>query len=264
MFSQIESKIFCNITDLKFFESSYEIDSNLLINLAWGDRKINSAIKKSLINENIGKQRIEFFEKIGLIKKEFSREEQPKKSKYQKQKKYLRKYRISHKIVFNKPFYRFWFRYIEPNINALKEGKYKSIIKIIKKDFGNFLSYIYEQFCNEMLKEQFLIKTIGSYWDRNVEIDILAYLEKDLIIAGECKWKNSKICKKTLTSLQKKCKIANIKADYFALFSKSGFSNELLNKANEILLFDLEDIKEWSGRKPEYKQPEKKPYVFPF
>ena len=93
----------------------------------------------------------------------------------------------------------------------------------------------------------------------------MASLENGEIIVGECKWKNSKICKKTLTSLQKKCKVAEIDAKFYALFSKSGFSNELLkNRDKNILLFDLEDLKDWAGREAPYKKKEKIPYSYEF
>ncbi|WP_281951098.1 DUF234 domain-containing protein [Nitrosophilus kaiyonis] len=201
-----------------------------------------------------------------MIKKEYSRENLPKKQPKQKLKKNLRKYRISHKIKFEKPFFRFWFRYIEPNLKDLKEKNFTKIMTIIEKDFDNYVSLTYEELSNEIIKDKFKnFITSGSYWDRKVELDILASLENGEIIVGECKWKNSKICKKTLTSLQKKCKIAQIDVNYYALFSKSGFSNELLkNKEKNILLFDLEDLKEWAGREAPYKKKEKVPYSFEF
>ncbi|HIE34799.1 MAG TPA: hypothetical protein EYP79_01195, partial [Campylobacterales bacterium] len=161
-----------------------------------------------------------------ILKKEYSREKPIKKSNpKEKLKKSLRRYKISHKIRFQKPFLRFWFRYIEPNIKDLENCKFKKVIKIIQNDFDNFVSLTYEELSNELIKERFKdIDSSGSYWDIKIELDILASLKDNKIVVGECKWKNSKICKKTLTSLKKKCKISNIEADFFALFSKSGFS----------------------------------------
>ncbi len=116
-----------------------------------------------------------------------------------------------------------------------------------------------------MIKERFSnIESSGSYWDQKIELDILITLENGQTIVGECKWKNSKICKKTLTSLIKKCEIANINPDIYALFSKSGFSNELLKHPMEnLLLFDLEDLMEWAGKSRRRKK-EKIPYAFEF
>ena len=63
------------------------------------------------------------------------------------------------------------------------------------------------------------------------------------MIAGECKWKNQRISKNILNKLEKKCEVGNLKVDYYALFSKSGFSNELLrNRPDNLLLFDSNDF----------------------
>ncbi|BCD68327.1 hypothetical protein NitYY0918_C1238 [Nitratiruptor sp. YY09-18] len=138
-------------------------------------------------------------------------------------------------------------------------------MEFILLDLDNFVSLTFEELSNELLKEKFpQAISSGSYWDRKIELDILLELPDGEIIVGECKWKNSKICKKTLTSLQKKAVVSNIEPTYYALFSKSSFSNELLkNKDPKILLFDLEDFKEWSQQKP-YKKRQKTPYSFEF
>ncbi len=136
---------------------------------------------------------------------------------------------------------------------------------IILDDLENYVSLFFEELSLELLQRRYQkIKSIGSYWDRKVELDILIELENGKKIVGECKWKNSKICRKTLTSLQKKCEIAGLKVEVFALFSKSGFSNELLkNRSPHILLFDLEDFKELSHQRA-YKRKEKTPYSYEF
>ncbi len=64
------------------------------------------------------------------------------------------------------------------------------------------------------------------------------------VILGECKYKDRKVCKNELTKLKVKALESNINVDVYALFSKSGFSNELLQTQDEdLLLFDLNDLK---------------------
>lgn len=64
------------------------------------------------------------------------------------------------------------------------------------------------------------------------------------IILGECKYKDRTVCKNELTKLKMKAAESGIKVDVYALFSKSGFSKELLGMKNEnLLLFDLNDLK---------------------
>jgi hypothetical protein len=52
------------------------------------------------------------------------------------------------------------------------------------------------------------------------------------------------VSKNTLNKLKKVGIKAGIRADYFALFSKNGFSKELENsKDKNLLLYDLESFK---------------------
>ncbi len=241
-------------------------EKHLLSTFAIGDRKIDNAIRKSFVKEREGYRHLENLLRQNIIKKEYSREKIPPKTHpKQKRKKELRNYKIQNKVKFSKPFYRFWFRYIYPAKDLLEQREYHKVLDFIMNDIENYISLIFEDLSNELLKERFPnYLSSGSYWDRRVELDLLLELENGKIVVGECKWKNSKICKKTLTSLQKKSKIAGIEADYFALFSKSSFSNELLkSKERNLLLFDLEDFKEWSSEKS-YRKREKKPYSFEF
>jgi hypothetical protein len=97
---------------------------------------------------------------------------------------------------------------------------------------------------NDLILKEFDITESGSYWDRYIELDIMAKTSNGKTIAGEAKWKNQKISKNTLNKLQKKCELAGLKVDYFALFSKSGFSNELLKKHDKnVLLYDIDSFK---------------------
>jgi hypothetical protein len=60
---------------------------------------------------------------------------------------------------------------------------------------------------------------------------------------GECKYKERKVCKNELSKLKAKAEQSGINVDTYALFSKSGFSNELLQTQDEdLLLFSLDDL----------------------
>ncbi|SMC09914.1 hypothetical protein SAMN05660197_1739 [Nitratiruptor tergarcus DSM 16512] len=241
-------------------------NEHLLSLFATGDRKIDSAIKKSYTHEREGYKNLQELFNQNLIKREVSREKFPQKTHpKQKLKKHLRRYRIQNKIRFQKPFLRFWYRYIYPSFDLIIQHKYDKVMEFILGDLDNFVSLTFEELSNELLLERFPeALSSGSYWDHKVEIDILLELPHNEVIVGECKWKNSKICKKTLTALQKKSAIAGFTPKLYALFSKSSFSNELLKSQDKnLLLFDLEDFKEWSEKKA-YKKREKKPYSFEF
>jgi len=76
-----------------------------------------------------------------------------------------------------------------------------------------------------------------------VEIDTLAKTQSGKVIAGECKYTNTKVNKAELTKLKEKCQLAGIEADIFVFFSKRGFSHELLSlKSSTLLLYDADDF----------------------
>ncbi len=64
----------------------------------------------------------------------------------------------------------------------------------------------------------------------------------NLFIFGECKWKNKNVGLNELYDLERKAdSFFDVEQRYFALFSKSGFSEELKilsSRRKDILLFD--------------------------
>jgi len=83
----------------------------------------------------------------------------------------------------------------------------------------------------------------GSYWDRQIELDILARAPQGGFIVGECKWTNTKMNRGELLKLEEKCALVGLEPEAVWLFSKRGFSNELLSVRDERLhLVDAEAL----------------------
>jgi hypothetical protein len=114
----------------------------------------------------------------------------------------------------------------------------------MKQDFSDL---VYDQLVMELLKKSFKedrIEKIGSYWDKNNEIDILAKTKSGKIVAGICKYSKSKAKKSELTKLKEQCAMAQLEPEIFVIFSKSGFSNELKKEKGAALkLFALKNLK---------------------
>ena len=88
------------------------------------------------------------------------------------------------------------------------------------------------------------IKEIGSYWDRNTEIDILAKTASGKVIVGITKYSKSKAKKSELSKLKEQCELAELKPDIYVVISKSGFTNELKTlKGPELNLLALKNFK---------------------
>jgi len=230
------------ILDLTTTEPAY---TKLLITLARGDRRIFSAFNKSGVSNLYGGLSLKHLQSTGVLEAEYSREEPVTKDK-NKLKREVARHRISHKMRFTSPFLRFWFYFVAPMRSDVEKGNYERVIENFRKHHQAFVGYTFEELSNEMMKSKFskLIDS-GSYWDRHIEIDLMARTLDDKLIIGECKWKNHKINKKELNRLQEKCEKVDFKPDILMLFAKRGFSKELLSLADKNLrLYSCEDFED--------------------
>ena len=244
------------LLDIKSFEEiispSYLLDPpyrNLLIAAARGDGKLLNIFRRARTNETAGGELISQLEEIGILNIEYSREAPLKVHPKQKLKKHLRSYRIQSKVRFNKPFYRFWFGFVEPYRKDILEGKVHSFLDNFSHHQDRCVSLIFEQLSNDLLEKYFQsadpLLSKGSFWDRHSEFDILSVTQSGKMVLGECKFKGRKVCKNELNKLKEKAVNSGISADIYALFSKNGFSNELIqSKSDNLLLFDINDFKE--------------------
>ncbi len=238
---------FSDLKNIFIFTNDKELNDDIqttLHRLAIGTRK-HYSIYKDLSKER-GKSAYNFLFENEIIIREYSREKPIIKIKNQPLRKELRSYKIEDKMRFSKEFYRFWFTFIYPRYDLLEKGEYNEALEEIKRDLDYFISSFFEELSNSLLEKIYEDKIIesGAYWDKDVEIDLLVRLSDGTTIVGECKWKNHKVSKNILNKLKKVSLKAGIKANLFALFSKNGFSNELLkSKERDLRLFSLEDFK---------------------
>ena len=212
--------------------------------LAIGTRKHYSIYKE--LSKERGKDSYNYLFTHGIITREYSREKPIIRLPNQPLKKELRGYKIEDKIRFSKEFYRFWFTFIYPNQDDLEKCEYNQLLTDIQENVDYFVSGFFEEISNSLIEHIYKDKIVesGSYWDRDVEIDLFVKLKSGENLLGECKWKNHKVSKNTLNKLKKVGQKAGLRADYFALFSKNGFSKELENsKDKTLLLYDLESFK---------------------
>ena len=233
------------IADMTLGDKLYH---SILSGLALGDRRTHSAYKRAHISEHTGAPVIEYLCKTGIIALEPSREKSPTKEyPSQKLKKEVERHQISDKLNFVSPFMRFWFSFVAPLHRGIEKGDYEEIEQRFINREHRFSSLVFEKLSIELIKQvsrEDPIVEISSYWDRNVEIDILAKTVSGKTIVAECKYTNTKVNKSELTKLIEKCALANIKVDHYALFSKRGFSNELVSLQDPTLtLYTLNDFK---------------------
>jgi len=145
-------------------------------------------------------------------------------------------------------FLRFWFRFVFPYQSYLEMDDLAYVEDKIKNEFNDFVSNVFETLSRQTmykLKFPFIIEKCGRWWDKNYEIDIVG-VGNNNIIFGECKWSLKHIGMNVLTELQTRSKSVKWgtknRDEYFVLFSKSGFSNDLIQykKQNKnVFLIDI-------------------------
>jgi len=251
VFSMVKSNF---IDDFSRFQTlvspSYLIDTpyrELLVAVARGDGKLYSVLRKAKLSESAGEEIVKELVSLGVLKIEYSREIPLKAHPKHKLPKEQRAYRIQDKLRFTQPFMRFWFGFVTYYRKDLALGTGTKFLENFEKHYERLRSLVYEQLCNDLLlnyyegKEKVL--SSGSYWNIYSEFDILVLTKSKKAILGECKYKDRTVCKNELTKLKQKAAESDIKVDVYALFSKSGFSKELLGMKDEnLLLFDLNDL----------------------
>jgi len=239
----IEEKVLHNYRyihgDIAHTTKSKPVYHALLSAIASGDRREHSAFKKANVKREEGEEAIDWLVKSDLLIFDRSVEKPLKEEEGN-----------SDKLLFVEPFMRFWFACISPYYKGIKEGDYKEVKEHWSRMRSEFSNLIYDQLVFEMLKKSFKdafegdpIVSIGGYWDKNVEIDILIKRKSGEMIAGATKYSKSKANKNELTKLKEKCAQAQLDVDTFVLFSKNKFSSELKKEKGEKLqLFSLRNL----------------------
>lgn len=238
----IEEKVFKNYRyihgDTTLITKSNEVHHKVLSALAVGDRREHSAFKKAQVATRDGEGSIDFMIKEGLLIKD-ELVEKPLKD-YEK---------VSIKLLFAQPFMRFWFAVISPYYKGIKEGNYEESKLRWEQMRGEFSNLIYQQLFMELIKTSYnetsqdpIIK-IGSYWDTDVEIDLLAKTKSGKLIAGACKFTKAKAKKSELTKLKQKCQQSELEIESYVIFSKNKFSTEFKKERDEKLqLYSLKNL----------------------
>lgn len=209
--------------------------------VSFGKRKFGEIANDTGLEKNVLTKYLNVLERLLLLEKEVPvTEENPAKSK-----KGL--YRVDDN------FARFWFQYVYPNKSDLELGRYDGVLAKIRQTFPLLESQVYERVCAGILwKYQdriFNFKRVGYWWDKNTEIDIMGLnSETGQILFGEAKWTNKPVGFDVYGHLRSKAAAVNWgspdRREYYALFSKSGFTEELKNiaKKEPLLLFHQDKL----------------------
>jgi len=153
-------------------------------------------------------------------------------------------------------FFSFWFRFIYPNRSEIERGELAQVIDLIKEDLNSYMGKKFEKICMEAMIEMnvrgqlpFHFKTIGGWWHKDREIDIIAMNEDSQELCFcECKWKKQEVGLDTLKELEEKTMFVDwfnkTRTEYFMVISRSGFTSAArkYGSAKGMLLYDVRDL----------------------
>ncbi|WGS64903.1 ATP-binding protein [Marinitoga aeolica] len=144
-------------------------------------------------------------------------------------------------------YIRFYFKYIYPNIDLIYREHGEKILNKINSEKSMYISFTFEKIAKQYVERIESPQIIGKWWDKDIEIDLVAIHEEKLIV-GECKYTNKKVDDRVLQKLQLKTykMLDEIKFEpkeiIYYLFSKSGFEN--ISESKNIKLIDLNTLSE--------------------
>lgn len=109
----------------------------------------------------------------------------------ERRKKSPRKFRLS----LCDPLLRFWFRFVFPDQSYLAEvGPDDYFRDVVRSELPSYFGTCFESLCRGALPQLYRREgvatayEVGSYWDKQVQIDVVGVRDDDWTDIGECKW----------------------------------------------------------------------------
>jgi AAA+ ATPase superfamily predicted ATPase len=140
-------------------------------------------------------------------------------------------------------FFRFWFAYVHPNKSFIEDGQADYVLdRKIMPSLDRFISWTYEEVCRSLVRKglppEIKCNQVGRWWSKEGEIDIVGLAEDEkAIVFGEAKWSVNPVGMDILNDLEKKARLVDWhqgeRKEYFVLFSRSGFTEDLEKRAGE-------------------------------
>ncbi|NOZ68766.1 MAG: ATP-binding protein [Deferribacteres bacterium] len=202
----------------------------LLQAVAQGKRKLSEIVNATGISQPVANKYLGVLADLNIVERELPvTEVKPMKSK-----------KGLYRIIDE--FFLFWFRFIFPKRGELEMGRLREVLAGINKELPMHLSIIYEKTAIEILRNHmdnfFPFTAIGRWWDRNEEIDIVAFnRDLDTILFGEVKWSEKPVGTDIYDALKQKAKKvqwgSRTRKQQFCLFSKKGFTASMIKLAKE-------------------------------
>ena len=212
--------------------------------IADGASRLNDIATKCSMESNKCAKYLKSLISLGIVKKEWPVTESAssKRSIY----------------LLDDMMFRFWYRFVFSNMSGIVSGLGEAIYTHeVEKSLAAYMGIAFEEICKQYIIEQakanatpLLPGKLGRWWGNNPkekcqeEIDILSYRKEDALFC-ECKWIKDSVDMGVLENLKRKSRLFSYKNNRFWLFSKTGFTNNLIEEeknSDNVRLICLEEM----------------------
>jgi AAA+ ATPase superfamily predicted ATPase len=153
------------------------------------------------------------------------------------------------------PFFRFWFRFVYGSGDRYDELGDEAYEVLVEPELADFVSHSFEVLCCSALRTLYPDHTItdtGQWWYNDHEVDVVGLTTGETLIVGECKFQQSPLGYDALSKLEGHVgelrwspDSGRDRAERYALFSRSGFTQSVEEAADErdnLRLFTVDDV----------------------
>lgn len=217
--------------------------NSIITAIAKGSSKLNEIATKCGMDSNKCAKYLTSLISIGIIRKDKPlNDENGRKSIY----------------VIEDNMFKFWYRFVPDNMTHIVSGNPDILyIKVIEPQISTYMGPIFEEICIQYLIKHNYTNTlpimfgkIGRWWGGNPtlkkqeEIDIMATDNYESAIFGECKWTKDQVDVSVLDNLIRRGDLFSYKNKYYYIFSKTGFTDDCIEKAKKNSNVDLIEFKD--------------------
>lgn len=173
------------------------------------------------------------------------------------------RYKISNPVM------NFWYYFIPDNMSriSLNNGK-GSIEDNLFSGMDNYLEMKFPELCREYINElkkdgkiKIDIKENNVWWDKDKTIDVVAGGGLEAIV-GDCFWRKDEVSIDEFYNLEKKAKDLDVIDREYYLFSKSGFSRDLIKLSKSREDIKLVEFSDMIGKNNTEEKPRKISFFF--
>jgi AAA+ ATPase superfamily predicted ATPase len=155
----------------------------------------------------------------------------------------------------------FWYHYVDPGRSLIAQGLGERVLARIRASFHEHVSRPpFEEICRQFFWRAYAagalpvgldFDAVGTWWDGDHEIDVVAMEGHATVLVGSCKWTNARVGLRELRALQAALAAgaAALKPTvdpWLALFSREGFEADLMALASapgqHLLLYTPDDL----------------------